>query len=345
LRHEIQRFQLNAQKINDYLGPTRPSDELPIDDWQDLVAEAHEELATLDRYTDLFGLVYMASAVTDGDWLEHAVNQLGLALEQISLGKKIDPLQMGAVQAVAEEALEAVRLQNSAAIAAAVVTTLKGYMEGLLRSVETRARIALEKLRILQEALEEAKRKRNESIVQGVVDGLILVAMIVQPELILLSGIKAAVGQKLMDDAFGGSKSTPTRDKLSTHSTNASIAQASLETFHFLTPAKSVPYIKAAGKPLAVVGLAFDADEIYAAVKNVEKIRSAINSLMPVLRKLKYELDVLQPKVMALRLQAKGVHARIEDARREAAEHSTEYYYLAREAKLAIYSMVQWRTL
>jgi hypothetical protein len=344
LRHEIQPVNnVDPDKIDAYFKPHKPPGDSAYEDWEDLVGEAEEALATLDRYVNIFGYGYMGAADLDGDWLTHAINQLGPAMAQVSSGKKIDPLQIAAVQSVAEEALEAVKLQNEAAIAAAAVALLQGFMEGYLRAIENRARSALEKLNLLRAALEEAKRARKEAIVQGIVDGLIVVATVLQPELILLSGIKAAVGQKLMDDAFGGPKSSAAMDKLSTYSTNASIAQASLETFSFLTPAKSVPYIKGASKPLAVVGLAFDANEIYAAVKNVDSIRNAIDALMPVLRRLKSELDVLQPKVLALRMRAKGVRNKVTEMRDRAWEHSIEYRDIAKQVKLQPYAAVQWR--
>ncbi len=339
MSHLIQPATGNRQKIDAYVL----SDESAYLDWQDLVSEATEELHTLDRYVNFFGLTNMAAGDRDADWLEHGVNQLGIAMALISNNKRVNREQLAAVQIVAEEALEALRLQNGAAAAVFAVNALVGYMEARLRTVEGRARDAASKLSLLKAALEEAKRQRNESIAQGLIDGLILVATVIQPELILLSGIKAAVGQKLMDDSFGGAKSSAAMDQWSTRSANGSVAQASLETFSFLMPAKTVPYIKAAGKPLAVVGLAFDANEIYTGIKNVASIRNAIDSLMPVLRLLQNDLATLQPQVLRLWQQARQVRIRVKDSRDEAEDHSREYRRVADQNQIFPGRMVQWK--
>jgi hypothetical protein len=343
MTYRVEAARVNQKVVDDYFRGSFALDGSMYENWQEFTQDAISELAALNESIAMFGLVRLSAAAADGDWLESAANNYGWALAQVSAGKKISRAQIFEIIDLGVEALAAVRLQNGSATVVTVAMALRGFMEGGLRTAEAQARAALDKLKLLRVALEEAKKKRTESIAGGIIDGLITIAVILQPELIVLCGIKAAVGQKFIDDALGGSKSSAAWDTASTVSTDTSIGQSTLETFSFLMPAKAVPFIKVAGKPLAVVGLAFDVNEIYAAVKHVDAIRNAIDALMPKLAALKNQVEALQPQVRHLREQTRKVRQEVERLRAEAEVHSIECRQLAARVGYSTSSPVRWR--
>lgn len=332
---------LNWLVIDQYFQSLGGRDE--YESFTAFASDAKEVLRQLDVSLNRYGLVTLAAASNTGLWLETATSDLYWAFGEISKGKRLAPDQIDAIRSIGELARDAIELEDSAVSALVGISAFLALAEWSLRRVEQQARAALVTLAALRSALEAAKQKRTESIAGGIIDGMIVIATVLQPELILLSGIKAALGQKLLDDALGGSKSSATMNNLSTYSTNASIAQASLETFSFLTPAKSVPFIQVAGKPLAIVGLAFDADEIYAAFKNVDEIRRAIDRLLNLLRQLKRDLDTLRPEVLRQHRNAAAVRQQVKRDRNEA-----ERLYLQVRAEAAAISYMigtapRWR--
>lgn len=195
----------------------------------------------------------------------------GEQMNLIAGGQSVDLARVGQLHDIYTLAVDQVRLDNDAldqafdrGLCAIIILTLE------LASMKLEATRALERIRMLERALQQARKERIEAWVQAVIDTSLAVVTIVTPHFGLLTRAGILLAQSLLDQALGPSTSKPATAGAKASQVASQVGDALSELERLRKETRTIA--KGAGMVATVTGFAFDANEVLIGHKNVEKL-------------------------------------------------------------------------
>lgn len=293
------------------------------DDWMRLQEERlKQELLYRSLTTKLGDLSNVAGIPGDFQQLQEVGDLYNEGMQAIIDGKTINEDEVNLATDLYNDAIALAEIDTDLMqmmFAAGFFDAITALIRFPYARLETNVRALRTALLQLKDQLEIAKRQRNESIIQGLIDVIVIVAV---PELGFVLGAAKFFGKLALDDALGPDKGAVVEG-----------ANNSLEAFG--TFAESAHRLKAVGTHGATVtkyakvadklGLAFDAYEVFKGYSNVNDIAAKMNEVKAELRPLLQLLDRYEPAVVNIKATVLTMRRRTAKNRADADEIKSSF--------------------
>jgi hypothetical protein len=216
-------------------------------------------------------------------------------LKRIAAGDSVPKDKVEQFHAIYTLALGVVQHDNDALEAAFATELLIGFGSLGFAVLQARANRLLRLLRALEKRLQQAKKERTETIVQGIINLALSNITMVVPHVGIIARGALLVGQWWLDDALGPSTSKAANVGAKSSLIISQLGPALAKTEELGTTVQSVA--SAGGTVATVVGIGFDVNEVMVGYQNVDKLRGAVQKCQSAYDALIVAIRAKQPLI------------------------------------------------